>query len=87
MPASITVDNGPEFIGKALDAWAYERQLTLSFIETGKPRRNACIESFNGRFREECLNEHWFLSMRHARAFIADWRVKYNEARPYSSLG
>jgi putative transposase len=87
LPTSITVDNGPEFIGKALDAWAYERQLTLRFIEPGRPQQNAYIESFNGRFRDECLNEHWFLSMRHAQAIIADWRVDYNEARPHSALG
>ncbi len=64
---SITVDNGPEFISKALDVWAYEQGLTLRFIEPGKPQQNAYIESFNGKFRDECLNEHWFLSMRHAQ--------------------
>ena len=87
LPRSITVDNGPEFISKALDAWAYEQGLTLRFIEPGKPQQNAYIESFNGKFRDECLNEHWFLSMRHAQAIIADWRVEYNEARPHSALG
>lgn len=87
LPRSITVDNGPEFISKALDAWAYEQGLTLRFIEPGKPQQNAYIESFNGKFRDECLNEHWFLSMRHAQAIIADWRLEYNEARPHSALG
>lgn len=86
LPKSITVDNGPEFISKVLDAWAYEQQLTLRFIEPGKPQQNAYIESFNGKFRDECLNEHWFLSMRHARAVITDWRVEYNEERPHSAL-
>ncbi len=87
LPRSITVDNGPEFISKALDAWAYEQGLTLRFIEPGKPQQNAYIESFNGKFRDECLNEHWFLSMHHAQAIIADWRLEYNEARPHSALG
>lgn len=87
LPRSITVDNGPEFISKALDAWAYQQGLTLRFIEPGKPQQNAYIESFNGKFRDECLNEHWFLSMRHAQAIIADWRLEYNEARPHSTLG
>ena len=73
LPRSITVDNGPEFISKALDAWAYEQQLKLRFIQPDKPQQNAYIESFNGKFRDDCLNEHCFLSMRHARAVIADW--------------
>ncbi|API73082.1 transposase [Ralstonia pseudosolanacearum] len=87
LPASITVDNGPEFAGKVLDAWAYEAGVTLSFIRPGKPVENAYIESFNGRFRDECLNEHWFVSMRHARQLIEEWRVEYNTERPHSSLG
>ncbi len=87
LPRSITIDNGPEFISKALDAWVYAQRLTLHFIEPGKPQQNAYIESFNGKFRDECLNEHWLLSMRHAQAVIADWRVEYNEARPHSALG
>ncbi|MEI7298184.1 IS3 family transposase [Paraburkholderia tropica] len=87
LPASITVDNGPEFAGKVLDAWAYEVGVTLSFIRPGKPVENAYIESFNGRFRDECLNEHWFVSMRHARRLIEEWRVEYNTERPHSSLG
>ncbi|WP_413212602.1 MULTISPECIES: IS3 family transposase [Burkholderiaceae] len=87
LPASITVDNGPEFAGKVLDAWAYEAGVTLSFIRPGKPVENAYIESFNGRFRDECLNEHWFVSMRHARSLIESWRIEYNTERPHSSLG
>ncbi|WP_233634040.1 integrase core domain-containing protein, partial [Burkholderia cenocepacia] len=78
---------GPEFAGKVLDAWAYEAGVTLSFIRPGKPVENAYIESFNGRFRDECLNEHWFVSMRHAKRLIEEWRIEYNTERPHSSLG
>lgn len=87
LPRSITVDNGPEFAGRALDEWAYGKGLRLNFIEPGKPQQNAYIESFNGRFRDECLNEHWFVSMRHARDVIEAWRHEYNTERPHSSLG
>lgn len=87
LPRSVTVDNGPEFAGKVLDEWAYGKGLRLNFIEPGKPQQNAYIESFNGRFRDECLNEHWFLSMRHAREVIEAWRQEYNNERPHSSLG
>jgi putative transposase len=87
LPQSVTVDNGPEFISRALDEWAYRQKLQLRFIEPGKPQQNAYIESFNGKFRDECLNEHWFLSMRHAREVIAAWRKEYNAERPHSSLG
>ena len=87
LPQSVTVDNGPEFVSKALDEWAYRNQLKLRFIEPGKPQQNAYIESFNGKFRDECLNEHWFLSMHHARQVIAAWRQEYNDERPHSSLG
>ena len=80
LPQSVTVDNGPEFISKVLDEWAYRKQLQLRFIEPGKPQQNAYIESFNGKFRDECLNEHWFLSMRHAREIIAAWHQEYNES-------
>ena len=87
LPQSVTVDNGPEFVSKVLDEWAYQQQLQLRFIEPGKPQQNAYIESFNGKFRDECLNEHWFLSMRHARQVIETWRQEYNHERPHSSLG
>lgn len=87
LPKSITVDNGPEFAGKTLDAWAYETGVKLSFIRPGKPIENAYIESFNGKFRDECLNEHWWLSMSHARQTIEAWRIDYNTERPHSSLG
>nr|MBO2513397.1 IS3 family transposase [Gammaproteobacteria bacterium] len=87
LPASITVDHGPEFEGKALDAWAYARGVKLSFIRPGKPIENAYVESFNARFRDECLNEHWFESLAHARRVIEQWRIEYNTQRPHSALG
>ena len=87
LPLSITVDHGPEFEGQVLDAWAYEHGVRLNFIRPGKPVENAYIESFNGRFRDECLNEHWFLTMAHARRVIEAWRIEYNTERPHSSLG
>lgn len=87
LPESITIDNGPEFIGNALDSWAYQRGVNLNFIRPGKPVDNAYIESFNGRLRDECLNEHWFMSLDEARRIIEDWRIDYNAERPHSSLG
>ena len=87
LPESITVDHGPEFEGKLLDAWAYECGVQLAFIRPGKPVENAYIESFNGRFRDECLNEHWFVTMAQARRVIESWRQEYNDERPHSSLG
>lgn len=87
MPNSITVDHGPEFEGQVLDAWAYQRLVQLSFIRPGKPNENAYIESFNGKFRDECLNEHWFVTMMQARRIIEAWRVEYNAEQPHSSLG
>jgi len=86
LPESITVDNGPEFAGKAMDEWAYRRGVKLNFIRPGKPVENAFAESFNGRLRDECLNTNWFTSVRHAREIIEDWRLDYNEVRPHSSL-
>lgn len=87
VPEMIVTDNGPEFAGKALDAWAYRRGVKLHFIRPGKPVENAYVESFNGKFRDECLNEHWFTSLAHARDVIETWRRDYNEVRPHSSLG
>lgn len=86
LPQVIRCDNGPEFAGKILDAWAYENGVALRFIEPGKPVQNAYIESFNGRFRDECLNEHWFSSLHEARVLIERWRRDYNEVRPHSAL-
>jgi putative transposase len=87
LPEIIIIDNGPEFISKALDAWSYQRGIKLTFIRPGKPVENAYIESFNGRFRDECLNENWFLTLEHARGIIEKWRIDYNNERPHSSLG
>ncbi len=86
-PTELVVDNGPEFIGKALDAWAWARGVRLHFIDPGKPVQNAYIESFNGRFRDECLNESWFTTLADARGTIEAWRLDYNTRRPHSSLG
>ena len=86
-PAVLITDNGPEFAGRALDAWAYAQGIRLHFIEPGKPNQNAYVESFNGRFRDECLNEHWFLSLAQTRQIVEAWRLDYNAVRPHSSLG
>lgn len=86
-PGSIVIDNGPEFIGKALDTWAYRLGVHLQFIRPGKPVENAFIESSNGKFRDECLNEHWFTGLNDARFTIEGWRRDYNHVRPHSSLG
>lgn len=85
-PKRIRVDNGSEFISHTLDHWAYENGVTLDFSRPGKPTDNPFIESFNGSFRDECLNLHWFLSIDDAREKIEFWRSDYNEFRPHSSL-
>jgi putative transposase len=85
-PQYIKVDNGPEFISKDLDRWAYENGVTLDLSRPGKPTDNAYIESFNGSFRDECLNTNWFLSLEDAREKIEAWRCDYNLWRPHSSL-
>jgi transposase InsO family protein len=87
LPRVIRSDNGKEFCGKAMVAWAHERGVQPRLIEPGKPNQNAYIESFNGRLRDECLNEHWFPSLLHARAEIERWRREYNEERPKKALG
>ena len=86
LPNVITTDNGPEFTGRALDEWAYRKGVQLNFIRPGKPIENAYAESFIGRLRDECLNENWFMNLKHARDIIEDWRRDYNEVRPHSSL-
>ena len=86
LPRSITGDHGPEFEGQVLDTWAYVANVQLAFIRPGKPNENAYIESFNGKFRDECLNEHWFVTMAHARRIIEAWRIEYNTDRTHSSL-
>jgi transposase InsO family protein len=87
LPRVIRTDNGKEFCGKAMVTWAHERGVDLRLIEPGKPNQNAYIESFNGRFRDECLNEHWFTGLLHARTIIETWRREYNEERPKKALG
>lgn len=86
-PQMLSVDNGPEFISKALDAWAHRHGVQLDFSRPGKPTDNAFIEAFNSRFRDECLNLHWFVSLEEARATIEAWRVDYNTERPHGALG
>jgi putative transposase len=86
-PAEIVMDNGPEMTSRALDQWAYERGIRLRFIAPGKPVQNCYIESFNGRLRDECLNQHWFRSLSDAREIVEEWRRDYNRARPHSALG
>jgi putative transposase len=86
-PAAIQVDNGTEFTSRVVDQWAYQNQVALHFIERGKPTQNAFIESFNGKFRDECLNQNWFVDLRGAREMIEAWRREYNESRPHRALG
>ncbi|MEM9478100.1 MAG: IS3 family transposase [Verrucomicrobiota bacterium] len=86
-PEKILTDNGPEFTGKALDRWAYEHCVEQQFIQPGKPVQKCFVESFNGTCRDECLNEHWFLSLEDAREIIDLWREDYNRIRSHSSLG
>ena len=86
LPRIIRTDNGKEFCGRAMIQWAHEKGVTLRLIEPGKPNQNAYIESFNGRLRDECLNEHWFPNLMQARALIEAWRREYNEERPKKGL-
>jgi transposase InsO family protein len=87
LPQAIRTDNGREFCGRAMLTWAHARGVRLFLIQPGKPNQNAYIESFNGRLRDECLNEHWFVSLAHAKAVIEAWLCEYNEERPKKSLG
>ena len=86
LPEVIRIDNGTEFTSSAVDAWAYANQVRLDFITKGKPTENGHIESFNGKFRDECLSENWFTSLDDARTKVEAYRVDYNEVRPHSSL-
>ena len=86
-PAELVLDNGPELTGRALDGWAAERGVRLRFIAPGKPSQNGVVESFNGRLRDECLNQSWFTGLADARATVEGWRADYNERRPHSALG
>ena len=86
LPTSIVCDNGPEFVSRALDEWAHRRGVALLFIRPGHPVENCYVESFNGKLRDECLNQHWFLSLADARLKIEAWREEYNTARPHRGL-
>jgi putative transposase len=86
LPQAIQVDNGPEFRGLELDQWAYRNGVKLHFIQPGKPTQNGHIESFNGKLRDECLNQEWFSSLPHARSILANWKQDYNYVRPHSAL-
>jgi len=86
VPKKIQTDNGSEFISKEMDKWAYENKVTMHYSRPGKPTDNPFVESFNGSFRDECLNAHWFLSLKDAKDKIEAWRKDYNEYRPHSSL-
>jgi putative transposase len=85
-PESIPCDNGSEFAGRVLKAWAMEHGVQLIFIRPGRPMENRFIESFNGRLRDECLNVEWFTSLEDARRQLATWRYHYNHERPHSAL-
>ena len=87
LPKRIVMDNGPEMTSKAMFLWSQQSGVTLHFIQPGKPTQNAFVESFNGRFRDGCLNQQWFRSLEDARRIIDAWRIDYNEIRPHSSLG
>ena len=86
-PGSILTDNGPEFAGLPLERWAHDRKVAHRFITPGKPSQNGHIESFNGKLRDECLNENEFINLRHARELLEAFREDYNQNRPHSSLG
>jgi len=86
-PQAVRTDQGPEFTCRAFDQWAYQRGVDPLLIQAGKPTQNAYIESFNGKLRDECLNEHWFRDLHDARTIISSWRRDYNEQRPHSALG
>ena len=86
-PKVIVTDNGPEFRGREMDAWAFHRKVRLHFIDPGKPMQNGFVESFNDKFRYECLNAHYFLGLDDARRRVEAWRREYNERRPHRSIG
>ncbi len=87
LPTQLVLDNGPELISRALEEWAHHHTVALHFIDPGKPIQNAHCESFHARMRDECLNEHWFLSLADARQIVEAWRQDYNAERPHSALG
>ena len=87
LPKTLVMDNGPEMTSKAMFFWSQKARVKLHFIQPGKPTQNAFVESFNGRFRDGCLNQQWFRDLADARRIIDDWREHYNTTRPHSSLG
>ena len=87
MPQVLFCDNGSEFTSQAMDLWAYRNGVKMDFSRPGKPTDNAFVESFNGTFRRECLDTHWFADMKEAKYLIEAWRQEYNESRPHRSLG
>jgi putative transposase len=87
VPKMVHCDNGSEFSSQAMDLWAYQNKVRIAFSRPGKPTDNAFVESFNGTFRAECLNAHWFTSLTEAQQVVETWRVEYNESRPHRSLG
>lgn len=86
MPKQILTDNGSEFTSNLMNAWGYDHKVDHIFIDPGKPMQNGYIESFNGKFRAECLNQHWFKNLAEAKEIIEAWRLEYNTVRPHSSL-
>jgi hypothetical protein len=87
LPDAIRVDHGPEFVCDAIRRWCERKKIQLDYIEPGKPMQNEHVESFNGKFRDECLNTHWFTTLRQTRSIVENWRTDYNEVRPRSALG
>lgn len=87
LPKRLVLDNGPELVSRVLEEWAHRHDVALHFIDPGKPIQNAYCESFHGRVRDECLNEHWFLGIEDARRIVEAWRQDYNDTRPHSALG
>jgi putative transposase len=87
VPKFLFCDNGSEFTSQAVDLWAYQNEMKIDFSRPGKPTDNAFVESFNGTFRAECLNAHWFGTLAEAKRLIEAWRQEYNESRPHRSLG
>ena len=85
-PKAIICDNGSEFASRLVDLWAYQRKVQINFIRPGKPTDNGHVESFNGSFRDECLNSHWFISMSDAKEKIEAWKKEHNESRPHRAL-
>lgn len=86
LPKEILTDNGPEFTSNIMNAWAYDHKVDHVFVDPGKPMQNGYIESFNGKFRSECLNQHWFRNLSEAKSITEDWRIEYNHVRPHTSL-